>query len=268
MPVTNLLIESFLPQTGLVLQIARFMFTLGIGIIVTRLVLVPLVDRATERKATGKKVKHQFHNLTLVTGMIFSLAAALQAGQFGGLVTIVGAVAAALTVAIGWGMRDEVSNYVAGTIIHLDSPYVRGDYVQVGEEEGEVKDITLRSTILSGHASDHIVVPNSKLGSNFVKNFTRGTKTKSSVAFKAKPEQAEKLAEILESTAVENEDVLEHPNPDILYRGFDDDKLNFELRYWVKDSSDAKEIKSDVLQEYSSRAVEAGLLEADKEEET
>ena len=266
MAFETFIINNLIPQTEIYLQIARFMVAFAIGMAVTRLLLEPLVERAVMKRSASKKVRHQLRNVVFIIGFIGSLAAGLQAGEFGGIVTIVGAVAAALTVAIGWGMRDEVSNYVVGTVMHLDAPFVKGDYVSIGDEEGEVKEINLRTTVLNGHASDHIIVPNNKIGTSNVKNFTRGVKTKSSINMTTAPEKAEQLSQMLKEVVTNEEEVLESPSPSILFRGFEEDKISYEVRYWVKDSSDAKEIKSRILNRFNNEGVEKGLLKADEED--
>jgi small-conductance mechanosensitive channel len=261
------LFNLFIPDEQIALQIVRFLVVLLIGIALTQLVFVPLIDRLTSPRS-GKKAKHQFKNLATVVGFFLAITAALEAGQFGNLVTIIGTIAAALTVGLGWGMRDQVANLVAGVFIHLDNPFVKGDYIQVGEEEGEVREINLRTTEINGHASEKIVVPNGLLSNNNLKNYTRGIKTKSSINFKVAPEKAEKVAEIIERLVREDEEVLKNPEPSVLYRKFEDDKTVFEARYWVEDSRDSKKVKSRILEKFNTEIVDTELFKEEKKEES
>jgi len=265
--VTETVFQYLIPNNEVYLQLARFMMAFGIGILATRLLLVPAVEKLAVKRSAGKKTKHQIHNIFLITGLFISLLLGLQAGQFGNIVTVIGTIAAALTVAIGFGMRDEVANIVSGTIIHLNSPFVKGDYVAVADEEGEVKEITISSTRLKGHSSDNISVPNAEVRGGNIKNYTRGTKTKSSISMNAEPDNAKEIAELIKEKAEENEEILETPAPNILYRKYENDKLNFEVHYWVRDSSDAKKIKSNIIEVYNEEAREKGLMEKEEEEE-
>lgn len=263
------LVQELIPQSVVYIQLVRFALVFAIGMLVTRLVLVPIITRIVDRSKVdnNKKAKHQLQNFAVIIGTFVTFVAALQAGEFGNLVTIIGAIAAALTVAIGFGMREEVGNIVSGIFIHLDNPFVKGDYIQVMEQEGEVREISLRATYLNGHASEEIVVPNSKITSNSLKNFTRGVKTKSAIEFKMAPEKAEETAELAKNIADEDEEVLESPDPSILNRKYEDGKLLFELRYWVRDSADSKRIKSRVLRNFNNQAVERGLLKEEEKKE-
>lgn len=260
-------IIQVLPSDAIYLQLGRFAVVLILGLVITQLVLVPLITRITDRRHSSKKARHQLKNVTVVIGTFISFTAALQAGQFGGLVTIIGAVAAALTVAIGFGMREEVGNLVAGLFIHLDNPFVKGDYIEINDEEGEVSEISLRATYLNGHASEQIMVPNAKISSGNLKNYTRGIKTKSAIPFKLPPTKVEQVAEMVKRIAEEDDEILESPSPSILYRKYEDEKMVFELRYWVRDSDDSKRIRSRILDKLNNEAVGKGIFEESEDEE-
>ena len=68
-----------------------------------------------------------------------------------------------MTVAVGFGMRDQVGNLVSGIFIHFDNPFIKGDYIKVEETEGVVQEIHLRETIINGAGSEKTMIPNSKL---------------------------------------------------------------------------------------------------------
>ncbi|MFB6115068.1 MAG: hypothetical protein ABEK04_02160, partial [Candidatus Nanohalobium sp.] len=112
-------------------QLARFFLALIGGVAVTKLVLMPLTRRLMKKKG-DKKALHSIENLVGVVGLFLTFTIALQVGNFGSLATIIGAIAAALTVAVGFGMRDQVSSVVGGIFIHLDNPFVKGDYIKTG----------------------------------------------------------------------------------------------------------------------------------------
>ena len=262
-----MMLETLIPSQEIYIQIARFLFVMAIGVIIMRFAALPIVSKLLERRDSSKKAKHQIKNLTTILFVFITMATALQAGEFGNLVTVIGTIAAALTVAIGFGMREEVGNLVAGVFIYINNPFVKGDYIQVGEDEGEVKEISLRSTTLNGHASETIAVPNNKISSNPLRNFTRGIKTKSHIEFKLKPDIAKQASEIITEVAVNDEGVLESPKPNVLFRKYEEDKMVFELRYWVRDSADSKAIKSGILQKFNEEAAEKELFKEDETKE-
>jgi small-conductance mechanosensitive channel len=119
----NLFLESLSVNSQVIIQLARFLITLGIGILATRLVLMPFTHRILVRNR-DEKTLHSMVNFVGIIGLFLSLTLALQAGSFGNLTTIIGAIAAALTVAIGFGMREQVGNMVSGLFIYFDNPFI------------------------------------------------------------------------------------------------------------------------------------------------
>ncbi|MFB6180409.1 MAG: mechanosensitive ion channel domain-containing protein [Candidatus Nanohalobium sp.] len=139
--------EALITQEKIYIQLAKFFFTLLTGVIITRAVLMPLTKKAFQKRG-DLKASHSFENLAGITGLFLSLTIPLQVGGLGDLATIIGAVAAALTVAVGFGMRDQVASVVGGIFIHLDNPFIKGDYIKTGETSGKIKEIKLRATVL------------------------------------------------------------------------------------------------------------------------
>lgn len=263
-----MIVETFstlIPEnTGIYVQLARFLITLAAGFLITRGILMPTVARLAERKGSEKKVKHSLANVAGIAGLFLTFTVALQAAEFGNLVTILGAITAALTVAVGFGMRDQVSNLVAGIFIYTDNPFVKGDYIKTGETEGVVKEISLRATTLNGRSSQKIVVPNAQLTMTEVKNYTRGNRTKGSIHLDFDQEKMEEATAMLKEIVKEHEHVLEKPEPEVFFTDTGDE-INAEVHYWLNDSRKSKDVKSQVLKEFNEKAVEKGIFQEEKE---
>jgi small conductance mechanosensitive channel len=240
-------------------QLFRFALVLLAGAVLTRAVLIPAISRIYSKK--DDKARHSIENLTGILGLFITFTVALQAGNFGGLVSVLAAIGAAATVAVGFGMRDQVANLTAGILIHLDNPFIKGDYIKVGDTEGVVKEIKMRSTQLNGAHDNKQMVPNSMLTTGVVKNYTRDRKTKVSIETSIDLKDAEKASELLLNAIIEAEKALEKPEPEIKYSRIEDGKLELEATYWVKKSSEVKKSRSEVLKAYTSAMEKAGLLE-------
>jgi small conductance mechanosensitive channel len=70
-------------------------------------------------------------------------------------------------VALGFALKDIVSNFTAGVMIITFRPFVRGDLVDISGAKGEVVGIDLRNTHLRGDTADYLV-PNQNILSNVV----------------------------------------------------------------------------------------------------
>ncbi|WP_198005446.1 mechanosensitive ion channel domain-containing protein [Hydrogenivirga sp. 128-5-R1-1] len=69
--------------------------------------------------------------------------------------------------ALGFAMKDIISNLLAGVLIILYSPFRVGDRIRVGSYEGEVLEINLRYTVLEGDG-ERVLVPNSTMFTNII----------------------------------------------------------------------------------------------------
>lgn len=260
------MLEQLLQSNLIYFQLARFSATLIIGVLATRALLMPLTVRILSRKAGSKKARHSIENITAIIGFFFVLIISLQVANFGNLLTVLGTLAAAATVAIGFGMRDQVASVIAGVFIHLDNPFVKGDYIKVNDTEGVIRNIKLRTTILNGKGNAEQVVPNNILTTNSVKNYTKESITKVSVETVVKSERAEKASDLLLSAIDGSDAALNKPEPKVNFRKIEEAKTEMEASFWIRNPENLKDARSSVLKDYSQKASEENLFEEEKDE--
>jgi potassium-dependent mechanosensitive channel len=138
------------------------------GLIATRLFVSWLDTRLLPRTRLDTGVRH---SVSTIAGYIgFGIALAVALGQAGVEVQNIALVAGALSVGIGFGLQQVVSNFVAGLIVLAERPIRVGDVVVVKGEEGKVKRISVRSTELALGEKSTLIVPNADFISSIVKN--------------------------------------------------------------------------------------------------
>lgn len=96
------------------------------------------------------------HYLLMITGII--IAFQFIGIDLSGLAVILGL----LSVGIGFGLQNITSNFVAGLILLFERPIQIGDRVMIGDLEGDVTDINIRSTTIRTLNNVSIIVPNSE----------------------------------------------------------------------------------------------------------
>jgi potassium efflux system protein len=146
-------------------------------------------------------------------------------------------VAGALSLGIGFGLQNIVSNFVSGLILLAERPFKVGDWVSTGSTEGFVKKISVRATEIETFTRQSIIVPNSELINSPVGNWTHRNKlgrvdVPIGVSYNTDPR---KLIEILTEIARGHELVLRNPEPVVHFSGFGDSSLDFVLKCHISD---------------------------------
>ncbi|MGE4348289.1 MAG: mechanosensitive ion channel family protein [Candidatus Berkiella sp.] len=85
-------------------------------------------------------------------------------------------IAGALSFGIGFGLQNIFNNFISGLVLLLERPIKKGDRIHVGDKEGFVTEIGVRSTHIQTLEHSHVIVPNSDLISKEVKNYMMNNK--------------------------------------------------------------------------------------------
>ncbi|MEZ4472872.1 MAG: mechanosensitive ion channel [bacterium] len=169
--------------------------------------------------------------LVILLGIIFGLSAA------GIPLTAMAAIFGVLGIGIGFGLQNIASNFISGFIILLERPYRRGDFIQVGDMVGEVKEIRARATTIETRDAVTVVVPNSEFVVGRVVNWTLGqnerlrAQVRVGVAYGTDLGLAQRL---LLDVARAHPDVLSWPPPRAEMSGFGESSIDLVLHIWTR----------------------------------
>jgi potassium efflux system protein len=169
-------------------------------------------------------------------------------------------IAGALSVGVGFGLQNIVNNFVSGIIMLVERPVRNGDWIVVGNTEGYVQRISIRTTTIRTFDRADVIVPNSDLISGQVTNWTLGNtwgriKIPIGVAYGS---DVETVIKTLLEIAGNNADVIKGnpqlPDPYALFLDFGDSSLDFELRVIIRDINRRRHVTSDI-----NRAINAAF---------
>ena len=198
---------------------------------------------------------------TIINYLILLVGFFLAIGAAGFDLTRMTVLVSAFGVGIGFGLQNIFNNFVSGLILLFERPVKVGDEVKIGDESGVVRRIGIRASRIRQWDNSEIIVPNSKLISENVKNWTfssrkRGIEIPVTTAFGADVNQ---VIELLKETARENPLVAEKPAPQVIVNAVAAPTLNFKLRVWTAQADKTSQISAELAVAISRRFAENNI---------
>jgi potassium efflux system protein len=215
--------------------VLAFLLTLMASLWTGRIVSTVFEEDVFPRAQLPRGIPYALSALTryAVYSLGFLLALAAAGVELGQLTIMLGG----LGVGIGLGLQDLVKNFAAGLTLLFERRVHVGDAVQVPSVGvfGRVIAIGMRATMVRSWDGAELVVPNSDLVSGAVTNWTlsdrlRRIEVPVGVAYGTDPDR---VVTLLLEVAAANENLLEAPPPQALFKGFGESSLDFLLRAWT-----------------------------------
>jgi small-conductance mechanosensitive channel len=245
------------------IQILGAIAVLAIGISLTRWIKKHVINDLVKRTRLDHGGREAIITVSGYVGVLISLLIAM--GVAGISYTNLAIIAGALSVGIGFGLQNVVNNFVSGLILLFERPVRTGDWIVVGDTQGFVRKISIRSTQIETFDRADIIVPNSELISNKVSNLMLRDHwgriiIPVGVAYGS---DVQKVREILLQVAHEHDGVLtDQPRvapPKALFMRFGDSALEFELRCFIRQIDKVFDTTSDMNIAIEQAFREAGI---------
>ncbi len=138
-------------------------------------------------------------------------------------------------VIIGFALQDTLSNFAAGMMLLIYRPFDVGDFVQAGGVEGKVSHMSLVNTTIRTFDNQIIIVPNSKIWGDVIKNVTHERVRRVDMVFGiGYGDDVEFAEKVLTDIVTSHPSVLRSPEPIIKVHTLNTSSVDFVVRPWVK----------------------------------
>lgn len=225
-----------------------------------RKALEPLAERA-EPLVGQKAVKvtlRVIHWLIILAGVIVALNTLnINLSSLSGLFT----AGAVVTVAVGFAMQNIAQNFVSGALLAAERSIKAGDVLQVEGTVIRVENMGIRTTVARTRDDEEIIIPNSHLVQNSVRNFTYQDsiyrlRAPVGVAYES---DMKLVRETLEKVAKSLEWRTSAKNPVVLLQEFGNSSVLFEVSVWVNDPWRAPQLHSELMEAVWFALKDAGV---------
>jgi len=175
--------------------------------------------------------------------------------------TSIAVIFTALSVGIGFGLQYIAADIASGFILLFERPIRVGDRISVGNQEGDVQSINLRTTVLTTNDRVSVIVPNSKLVRDQLINWSYGD-PRARIAIPIGVSYDANVDEVMKTlllAAKDVDNVLQDPPPKVQFLDFGDWSKNFRLLVWTNRPRLHRQIRSDINYRIEKLFREAGI---------
>ncbi|MCU9956939.1 DUF3772 domain-containing protein [Burkholderia sp. BKH01] len=200
--------------------------------------------------------------ITLFTNVGYVLLVLMTLGLLGVRWNNLAWIVSALSVGIGFGLQEIVKNFVSGLILLTERPVKVGDMISIAGVEGDIRRINVRATEIQLSDRSTVIVPNSQLISQNLRNVTMGNSTQGvatlvlTFPLNTDPEQ---VRDLLLDAYRTHDAILEKPAPSVTFSQLTPDGITLSVTGYVASPRIASSTKSDLLFEILKRLRAAGI---------
>ncbi len=212
-------------------KLALALVTLVVGLVVINVVVAGL-----RKGMAAKQVDTTLQDfLVKMVGFIFKALLLISVASMIGIATTSFiAVLGAAGLAIGLALQGSLSNFAGGVLILFFKPFVPGDLIEAGGHLGRVHKIQIFNTILRTLDNQKIIMPNSILSNDTVKNLfaepTRRVDMKFGISY---GDDVRLAKDVFMALLTGDARILKEPAPEVYLAEHGDSSVNFIVRGWV-----------------------------------
>ena len=175
--------------------------------------------------------------IKLVTTLLWALTIIIVAGAFGINATSLVAVLSIAGLALSLSVQNLLTNFFSGIMLLINKPFKEGDFVEISDKMGTIKNIGFFNTILATPDNVSIVIPNGDLTAAAVKNYSREPNRRVDLTFSASYDAStEAVKEAVREAIGMDSRILPEPAPFVRLLSYDASSIRYAVRVWCKNA--------------------------------
>jgi small-conductance mechanosensitive channel len=217
-----------------------------LGVIQGVLMLLFLVWMSVWLSGAAEAQMHKMPNINPSMEVLFakilkvtliSLSILIGLSSFGIQLSSLTVLGGAIGLGLGFGLQKVISNLISGVILLLDKSIKPGDVISIGNTYGWINKLSARYVSVITRDGRENLIPNENLITNEVENWSFSdtkVRLRSPVGVSYNTD-VRKAIELCIRAALACDRVLKDPPPQCPVKGFGDNSVDLELRFWISD---------------------------------
>lgn len=194
-------------------------------------ILVNMVDRTMEHAGMERGIRTFLRSGLRV--LLWVIAVCILLGYLGVPMTSLVAVLSVLSLAVSLAVQGILSNLAGGIMIVSTHPFAAGDFVELGDVSGKIKEVGLVYTVLTTSDNKEIHIPNGDISAKTIVNYsanpTRRVEVKFTVSYDAEPQT---VKDSIARVVGEHGKILFTPEPLIRVNSYGSSSVEYIVRVW------------------------------------
>ncbi|MEM7476385.1 MAG: mechanosensitive ion channel domain-containing protein [Planctomycetota bacterium] len=219
------------------------LYFLGLGLCLCEELIHQFVKKQTRMdpgraKATLTLIRY----LLLIAGVIAAIS------QFELEPQIVAAISGGLSIGVGFGLREILSNFISGFLLLVERTLNPGDVIDMEDQISVVEKLSVRATTVRTLNNEELVIPNQTFLTASFKTYTGSDRTvRVPITLQTDCDiNPDRVCELLVETAVRHEQVLSSPSPSVFLLEYANNVASFQLNIWLANPLDSPRVTSEV----------------------
>lgn len=238
-------VQTWLTTTGIKIVVAIILLIISFTII--NAVCRKIAKKGKKLEESGKVDKTIYRTLSYIAKVALKILVVVSLIAYLGIDTgAITALVASLGVGVGLAVNGTLSNFAGGIMLLFTRPFKDGDYISANGYEGTVEDIFICNTRIRTPDNKVIYLPNGKLSTSEIINFTQNPTRRVDLTFSiAYEDDFEKAEKIILDIAANHPKILKDPAPKARVKEHASSSINIFCPVWCN-SSDYWDVKFDM----------------------